>query len=145
MQPQIRLSHRVSTHLLPALLVLAVLILNAPVGNRMHNMHAFLAQLTGERLRELPYRGAARTVRGELRAAPECAEGASEDERLRVNPLVLYSWTGKGITYTLLVPAVSERFLSVISVEPLNTLLRECERAADIRLQTVLKLLACLF
>lgn len=81
-QPQIGLAHRISTHFLADLLVLAILILDRPVGNRVHNMHTLLTQLACERLRQLPDRSATSPIRSELRTAPQRAEGASKDQRL---------------------------------------------------------------
>lgn len=54
MQPQIRLPHRIRTHFLPLPLLLTIFIRNAPVRDRMHDVYAFLAHLTGQGLRELP-------------------------------------------------------------------------------------------
>ena len=68
-QPQVRLTHGIGAHLLANLLVLAILVLDRPIGNRMHNMHALLAQLPRERLRQLSYRRATSAVRRELRTA----------------------------------------------------------------------------
>lgn len=45
-------------------------------------MHALLAKLSGERLRELAYRSTACAVCGKLRAAAKRAEGARKDESL---------------------------------------------------------------
>lgn len=44
-QPQIRLAHGIGAHLLPDPLVLAILILDPAIGNRMHDVHALLAEL----------------------------------------------------------------------------------------------------
>ena len=82
MQPQVRLAHSVSTHLLTSLLVLAILICDSTVGNRMHNMNTLLAQLSCERLCQLSNRRTPSTVCRELRAASQCTERTSEDESL---------------------------------------------------------------
>lgn len=68
-QPQIRLTHRIGAHLLPDPLILAVLVFDAAVSDRMHNMHALLAELARKCLRQLSNRSATGTVRSKLRAA----------------------------------------------------------------------------
>jgi hypothetical protein len=82
MQPQIRLPDRIRAHLLARLLVLAVLVRNRTIRNRVHNVHALLAHLARQRLRELAHRRAACAVGGELCGAPERAESAGEYDRL---------------------------------------------------------------
>lgn len=82
MQPQIRLTHRIRTHLLARLLRLAVFIRNTAVRNRMYDMYTFFAHLARQRLRELAHRRAARAVGGELRAAAQRAESAGEYDGL---------------------------------------------------------------
>jgi hypothetical protein len=82
MQPQIRLTHRIRTHLLPNLLVLAVIIRDTAVRNRMHDVYALLAHLTRQCLRELPHRCAAGAVSCKLRTASQCAKRAGEDDGL---------------------------------------------------------------
>jgi hypothetical protein len=82
MQPQIRLTHRIRTHLLARLLVLAILVRNRAVRNCMHDMHTLLAHLARQRLRKLAHRRAARAVGGELGGAPKSAESAGEYDRL---------------------------------------------------------------
>ena len=67
MQPQIRLTNRICSHLLPRLLRLTIFILNAAIRDRMHNMHTFLAHLPRQSLRKLADRRAASAVRSELR------------------------------------------------------------------------------
>jgi len=89
-QPQIRLAHGISTHLLADLLVLAVLILDGPISNRVHNMHTLLTQLARERLRQLPDGSATSSIRSELRTAPQRAEGASKNQRLSSSTLAAY-------------------------------------------------------
>lgn len=69
MQPQIRLTDRISAHLLTDLLVLTILVLDSAVGDRMHDVHALLAELSRQRLRQLSDRSATSAVRGELRTA----------------------------------------------------------------------------
>jgi uncharacterized membrane protein YqjE len=68
-QPQIRLTHRIRTHLLALLLVLAVVVCNTAVRNSMHNMHALLAHLASKCLRQLSDRCATCAICGELRTA----------------------------------------------------------------------------
>lgn len=83
MQPQIRLAHRVSTHLLANLLVFAISVFNGAIGNRVHNMYALLTQLARERLRQLSDGSATSPVCSELRTATQRAEGAGEDQGLQ--------------------------------------------------------------
>jgi hypothetical protein len=79
MQPQVRLTHCVGTHLLPSLLILAILIDDAAISNGMDDMHSLLAQFPSERLGQLSHRSAACTVRSELRTAAERAKRAGKD------------------------------------------------------------------
>lgn len=55
MQPQIRLPHRIRTHLLTRSLRLALFVRNPTVRDSMHDMHALLAHLPRKRLRELTH------------------------------------------------------------------------------------------
>lgn len=82
MQPQIRLADRISAHLLTNLLVLAVLVLDTAICDRMDDVYALFAELSRQRLRQLPHRSATSAVRGKLRAASECTQCAGENERL---------------------------------------------------------------
>lgn len=143
-QPQIRLADRISTHLLANLLVLAVLILDRPVGNRVHNMHALLTQFARERLRQLPHGGAPSSVRSKLRTATQCTKGTSKNQRLLSTDLisVVQRRNLDSDTYAFLLAAVCKRRLPMVSVEPFHALLRKRKRPADIRLQTILELLA---
>jgi len=83
-QEEIRLPHSVRAHLLPNLLVLAVIVYYRSIGNRVHHMDALLTHLAGERLRQLSDSGATGSIGGELGGASEGTEGAGEDERLVV-------------------------------------------------------------
>lgn len=69
MQPQIRLANRIGAHLLPDFLVFAILVLDTAVCDGVDNVHALLAELSRQRLRQLPYRSATGTVCSELCAA----------------------------------------------------------------------------
>lgn len=55
MQPKIRLTNCVGTHLLPCLLILSIGICDAAVGDGVHDVHPLLAHLACEGLRELAH------------------------------------------------------------------------------------------
>lgn len=142
MQPQIRLANRIRTHLLPRLLRLTVFISNATIRNRMHNMHALLAHLPRQSLRELADRCAASAVRSELRTTAQSTEGACEYDSLN-NRISKQSPFQRGsVTYALLPPTLLQPTLPMIHKHPLQTLLRKRKCTPDIRLQAVLKLLS---
>jgi hypothetical protein len=79
MQPQIRLTHCVGTHLLTSLLILTILIDDAAVSDGMDNMHPLFAHFPSERLGQLSHRCATCTIGCELRAAAESAKRAGKD------------------------------------------------------------------
>ena len=139
-QPQIRLAHRIGAHLLANFLVFAVLIFDTAIGNRMHDMHALLAQLPGECLRQLSHGSTASAVRGELRAAPQRTECTGEDESLELvsGTLLHAEWQ----THPLLLSALGEALLPMIRIEPLDALLRKRKSPADVLLQAALKILS---
>jgi hypothetical protein len=51
MKPNIRLTHRVSAHILPNPLILSIFIHNRTIANRMHNTYAPFAHLANKSLR----------------------------------------------------------------------------------------------
>ena len=140
-QPQIRLAHGIGAHLLPGPLVLAIPILDPAVSNRVHDVHALLAELARQRLRQLPHGSATRAVRGELRAAPQRSQRAGEDQRLATVSPVSQHPIRKGKTHALLLPTIRQRLLPMIGIEPLHTLLRKRKSPANILLQTALEFL----
>jgi hypothetical protein len=82
MQPQIRLAYRICTHLLSVLLVLAIVVCDTAICNRMHDVYALLAHFPRQRLRKLAHRCATGAICGELRAASQRAKCAGKDEGL---------------------------------------------------------------
>jgi hypothetical protein len=98
-QMQIQLPHTLRPHLLPPhdllrvlsfplalplLLALPmpimILIRNAPIGDRMHDVNPLRRQLTGQGLRQHAHARAAGAVGGVAAVGAEAAEGAGEDE-----------------------------------------------------------------
>lgn len=82
MQPQIRLTNSISAHLLTHLLIFSVFICNCTITNRVYDMHALLAHLASQCLRQLTDRGAPSTICSELSTASKRAERASKDKCL---------------------------------------------------------------
>lgn len=118
-QPQIRLPHRLRTHLLSRPLILSVLILDRSVGDRMHHVYALGAILLCQTLCQHPDTRPARTVCRKLRIRPHGAQRAREYQR------------------PLLLPAIRESLLAVVFEQQFHPFLAECKGPADVIVQAL--------
>lgn len=118
-QPQIRLPHRLRTHLLARSLILSVRILDRPVGNRMRHMDALGAILLCQTLRQHPDTRSARAVCRKLRVRPQGAHRTREDQR------------------PFLLPTVRESLLTMVFEQQFHPFLAERKGPTDVIMQAL--------
>ena len=81
-KPQIRLANSLGAHPLPNLLILAILVPDTAICNRVHDMDALLAHLPRQSLRNLSDAGSTGPVSAVSDVGAQSSQGSSEYDGL---------------------------------------------------------------